>query len=209
MDDHADYVRAEWRRYHEQGQPLANLAARVVPAARRVLDVGCGAGQELLAYPQANTVGIDVRKSGILAGRALFRERGLRVPSFLVGAAEQLPFASGAFDVLICRLALPYTEVPRALAEMARVLRPGGALVLQYHSIRYYLRRAMRARHPGELAHALRVIAAGTAFELTGWQAGEVFLLRRTFRRLLERAGIELLDLDQRNPGAPLALARR
>src|SRR5436190_136947 len=116
---------------------------------------------------KATAVGVDLRKSGIVAGRELFRESGARVPSLLLGAAERLPFATAAFDVVICRLALPYTEVRRALAEMARVLRRGGALVLQFHCLRYYLRHALQARSPSDLAHAVRVIATGTIFELT------------------------------------------
>jgi ubiquinone/menaquinone biosynthesis C-methylase UbiE len=209
MDDHAEYVRAEWRKFHEENAPLAALASRIVPAARRVLDVGCGAGQELLPYLGATAVGVDLRRSGLVAGRALFREIGARVPSLLVGAAEALPFASAAFDVVICRLALPYADVRRALGEMARVLRPGGALVLQIHHLRYYLLRAWRARDPRELVHALRVIASGAAFELTGWQPGEAFLLLRSLARRLASAGVEVVEIDERDRPAPLVLGRR
>jgi 2-polyprenyl-6-hydroxyphenyl methylase/3-demethylubiquinone-9 3-methyltransferase len=209
MDDHAEYVRAEWRIFHERGAPLARLASRIAPSAVRALDVGCGAGQELLPYLGGTAVGVDLSMSGILAGRALFRESRLRVPALLLGAAEALPFATAAFDAVICRLALPYADVPRALAEMARVLRPGGALVLQIHSVRYYLRRALRARNLGELVHAARAITSGIAFELTGWQPGEVFLRVRTLSRLLADAGVEVMEIDGRDPTAPLVLGRR
>jgi SAM-dependent methyltransferase len=209
MDDHAQYVRAEWRRFHERGEPLAAFAARVAPSAGRALDVGCGAGQELLPYLGVTAVGVDLRSSGIRAGRALFRENGLRVPALLVAAAEALPFASAAFDVVICRLALPYADVLRALGEMARVLRPGGALVLQIHCLPYYLRRALQARSLRELAHAARVIAAGTAFELTGWQLGEVFLRLRKLERLLAAARVDVTEIDGRDPNAPLVLGCR
>jgi ubiquinone/menaquinone biosynthesis C-methylase UbiE len=209
VNDHAEYVRAEWRRYHEQGAPLAALASRIVPGARLALDVGCGAGQELLPYLGATAVGIDPQRSGLVAGRALFEESGLRAPALLQGAAETLPFAGAAFDVVICRLALPYAGVRRALAEMARVLRPGGALVLQIHHLRYYLRQARRAQDLRELSHALRVIANGVVFQLTGLQPGETFLLLGTLGRRLAEAGIEVVEIDERDRAAPIVLARR
>lgn len=206
-DEHALYVRSEWRKFEQIGAPLQRFAARLVPRPRSVLDVGCGAGQELLPYLDTVAVGMDLRRSGLVEGRSLFGECA---PRLLAGAAEALPFASAAFDVVLCRLALPYTDVRRALGEMARVLAPGGALVLQVHHLRYYLRRAMRAGSLAELVHALRVIGRGAAFELTGRQMrGEVFQLIGSLRRMLTAAGLALVEIDESDRGAPIALARR
>jgi len=206
-DEHALYVRSEWRKFQQMGAPLQGFAARVVPLPRSVLDVGCGAGQELLPYLDTVAVGIDVRRSGLVEGRSLF---GARTPSLLVGAAEALPFARAAFDVVLCRLALPYMDVRIALDEMARVLAPRGALVLQVHHLRYYLRRAMRARALADLVHALRVIGRGAAFELTGRQMrGEVFQLMGSLQRMLTAAGFAVLEIDGSDRGAPIVVARR
>jgi ubiquinone/menaquinone biosynthesis C-methylase UbiE len=206
-DEHALYVRSEWRKFQQTGTPLQRFAVRVVPRPRSVLDVGCGAGQELLPYLDTTSVGIDLRRSGLLEGRSLF---GARAPSFVVAAAEALPFTRATFDVVLCRLALPYTNVRTALAEMGRVLAPGAALVLQIHHLRYYLRRAARARGLRELVHALRVIARGTAFELTGRQPrGEVFQLIRSLERMLSATGFDVLEIDDGDRGAPIVLARR
>ena len=142
VDEHAVYVRSEWHKFQQMGAPLQAFAARVVPLLRSVLDVGCGAGQELLPYLDTVSVGIDVRRSGLVEGRSLF---GSRAPSLLVGVGEALPFARAAFDVVLCRLAVPYMNVRMAINEMARVLAPGGVLVLQVHHLRYYLRRLLRA----------------------------------------------------------------
>ena len=93
---------------------------------------------------------------------------------------------------------------------MARVLAPGGALVLQIHHLRYYLRRFARARALAELVHALRVIARGAVFELTGRQPrGEVFQLPGSLERMLGASGFAVVDLDESDRGAPIALARR
>lgn len=171
-----------------------------------MLDVGCGAGQELLPYLGTRTVGVDVRRSGLVEGRSLF---GPRAPLLMVAAAEALPFASAAFDVLLCRLALPYMDVARGLKEMARVLAPGGVLVLQVHHLRYYLRKALRARALADFIHSLRVIARGTLFELTGRQPpGEVFQLLASLRRLLAATGLQVLEVDESDRGAPIVVAR-
>ena len=127
----------------------------------------------------------------------------------VVGAAEALPFATASFDVVICRLALPYADVRRALGEMARVLRAGGALVLQIHCLRYYLAHALGARNWRTLVHALRAIASGGAFELTSWQPGETFLRVGKLARLLAVAGVEMMEVSGWDRAAPLVLGRR
>jgi ubiquinone/menaquinone biosynthesis C-methylase UbiE len=206
-DEHALYVRSEWRKFHRVGAPLQRLAARVVARPRAILDVGCGAGQELLPYLDTLSVGVDLRRSGLVEGRSLF---GRCAPPLLVATAEALPFAPAAFDVVLCRLALPYMDVHTALDEMARVLAPGGALVLQIHHLRYYLRRAVRARAVGELVHTLRVLGRGAVFELTRCQPhGEVFQLLGSLRRMLAAAGLAVVDVDESDRGAPIVLARR
>ena len=146
----------------------------MVASPRSVLDVGCGAGQELLPYLGTLCVGIDVRQAGLVEGRSLF---GARAPPLLVATAEALPFA-------------------------------GGALVLQIHHLRYYLRRGLEG--PRELIHALRVIARGAVFELTGRQPrGEVFQLIGSLGRMLEAAGLAVVEIDESDRAAPIVVARR
>src|SRR5205085_6774151 len=125
-----------------EGRARESLEAVAGLDARRGLDVGCGAGQELLPFagqPGAVCIGSDVTPEAGLAGRELFASRppAGRI-AFVRAAAESLPFAAGSFDVVICRLALPYTDNARCLSELARVLRPGGVLLLKIHHARYY-----------------------------------------------------------------------
>ena len=100
---------------------LAVLEAIGPPPPARVLDVGCGGGAIALrlAARGFRVDAVDVREDviGPLQGRVAAR----------VAAAEQLPFADGAFDVALAiglLLWLPEPEV--ALAELGRVVRPGG-----------------------------------------------------------------------------------
>jgi SAM-dependent methyltransferase len=88
----------------------------------RVLDVGCGIG-DMVAFRQ-NTVGVDVNSYTV----DFCRKRGLDARLM---AIDQLPFADAEFDGAICDNVLEHVENPRALlAEMRRVLRPSGRLLL-------------------------------------------------------------------------------
>lgn len=105
------------------------LVARCPPAATAILDLGCGDGHllELLRAhrPQAALFGIDFSPDEI--GRA--RQRLARSEVALVTAdARATPFDDGAMDVVVSHLAfMLMSEVEEVVAEIARVLRPGGA----------------------------------------------------------------------------------
>src|SRR5215831_15708210 len=114
----------------------ALVAAAGVRRGDRLLDVGCGPGYlaRMLAEatgPDGSVVGIDAAPEMIeYASR---RARGLANCRFQPGAAQAIPFADGAFDVVTSSLVmhhLPQEERGRAVREMLRVLRPGGTLVL-------------------------------------------------------------------------------
>jgi SAM-dependent methyltransferase len=218
------YVRTEWELF--ASDPARSSASRQAVAGlpvARVLDLGCGAGQELLPFlPGSSTlgVGIDVSPEVGLAGRPLFATArpGSRV-ACVRAAAESLPLATSSVDVVICRLALPYTDNNRALAEMARVLRPEGRLLLKFHHARYYaasLADAVTARRLKPAVHACRVLLAGGLYHLTGSQPRGRFLGRETFqtwwllRRELSRHGLVVRGmLDDSVPAAPTLLIGR
>ena len=103
---------------------------RFVPqwANLRVLDVGCGGGYtcEFLARRGACLSGLDRSGPCIEAARSHAAASGLDI-DYRVGMAEQLPFAAGSFDVVICVDVLEHVDRPDAvIAEIARVLAPGG-----------------------------------------------------------------------------------
>lgn len=103
----------------------------ILDAGDRLLDVGCGTGvlldQVLARWPTVRAVGTDL--SGKMLAVAQERLRG-RIP--LVRAdVSYLPFATHSFDVAVSSSSLHYWPEPgRALAEVARVLRPEGRLVI-------------------------------------------------------------------------------
>ncbi|HMN98256.1 MAG TPA: methyltransferase domain-containing protein [Miltoncostaeaceae bacterium] len=117
-------------------QRRAVLAALDPRPGERVLDLGVGPG--LLAAAIAERVGagggltgIDVSPDmlAIAAGRRL--AHGAATPAFHVASVTDLPFPDGAFDAAVCTQVYEYVEdMPRALGEAARVLRPGGRLAV-------------------------------------------------------------------------------
>ena len=110
---------------------------RLVPfdglAGRRVLDVGCGTGVDLVRFARggARATGVDIAENAIALARKNFLHRGL--PAELVVAdGERLPFADGRFDFVFAHGVAQYTsDGPRLVREVYRVLKPGGEAVFQ------------------------------------------------------------------------------
>ena len=118
----------------------------------RVLDVACGSGRYLCHANErgaAQTIGIDV--SPHMLKRARFVSPDLAQADLL-----SLPAASMSFDVIMCGLAVGHVEdLPRAVAEMSRVLKPDGVLVYSdFHPLGALLgwRRTFRADDGREYA---------------------------------------------------------
>jgi ubiquinone/menaquinone biosynthesis C-methylase UbiE len=107
-----------------------------------VLDVGCGTGTLALAAKrrvgfEGSVHGVDASREMVARARAKSERSGLPV-AFEIAAAQSLPFADGTFDVVTCSLAfhhLPEDSRAAALAEMRRVVKPGGrVLVVEFTS---------------------------------------------------------------------------
>ncbi|NRQ40769.1 methyltransferase domain-containing protein [Nonomuraea sp. NN258] len=114
---------------------FTRLAAQARPrAGDRVVDVGCGTGY--LSRILAPVVGPAGQVTGVDPAPSMVEYAVKRAPancSYLVGQAQELPFPDASCDIVVSSLAVhhvPVRDRPRAIAEMFRVLRPGGRLVI-------------------------------------------------------------------------------
>ncbi|OCB53527.1 hypothetical protein A5677_20900 [Mycobacterium malmoense] len=135
FDDRAAGYDRGWRGrvHHEIADRTAQLAVATVTAPEYVLDVGCGTGYLLqrLArrYPNArHLAGVDAAPQMVSVARSLAHDPRL---SFGVGFAEELNYADRAFDLVVSTTSFDHwSDQLAGLMECARVLRPGGSLVL-------------------------------------------------------------------------------
>jgi SAM-dependent methyltransferase len=177
-------------------------AMPVIPeGCGRVLDVGCGAGQTLLAsdLKGARGFGIEYDHDPLRLGKKM--EPRIE---FVRGSGESLPFTDGAFDFVISRVALPYMRVGVAVEEIARVLKPGGGIWFALHPIGMFSWRQRFGGPKQALYEMYRLV--NTALLHAG--AGQIrYLLNRSrmesyqtedgMRRLLERCGFTSIRVSR------------
>jgi ubiquinone/menaquinone biosynthesis C-methylase UbiE len=148
---------------------------------RRILDLGCGDGLTwTLAERGAWAVGIDVDRAMLDVASAQSVRSQRQRPRFVEGRIEQLPFPDGSFDVVVIVTVLCLVaDRAGAVREAARVLRPGGRLVI------------------GDLGRwsawaARRCVQAWLGSEL--WQSAH-FSTARGLSHLVERSGLIVEDV--------------
>jgi ubiquinone/menaquinone biosynthesis C-methylase UbiE len=152
------------------------------------LDAGCGDGRYLAALADE----LPHRRAGLdLSERILETARARVDADFRQGNLEALPFADGEFDLVLCSQVIEHVLDPdAAAAELVRVLRPGGTLVVSTDNARNYVTRGLNA--PRTLAvRALRLRGARGRIESPATP-----YTRASFRALLERAGLTVERLE-------------
>jgi ArsR family transcriptional regulator len=128
---------ADWDEMRALGLPgeaveialLAALPTRI----ERLLDIGSGTGRvlELLAPRCGSALGVDASREMLALARARLAEKGLSNCAVRQADMYRLPLPDAAFDAVTLQMVLHYAEDPAAaLAEAARVLKPGGVLVV-------------------------------------------------------------------------------
>lgn len=175
-----------WRRF---------LVSRVPPDATRVLDVACGTAAvsiELARRASARSVtGIDQSAHMLAAGR--HRVASARLTDRIElqeGRAESLPFNDAEFDALTFTYLLRYVDDPRAtMAELARVVRPGGVVAMLEFAVPRGMWRPLWELYVGIGLPAAGVVAG------SGWREVGTFLggsIRDFYIRIPEHALLEL-----------------
>lgn len=158
--------------------PMYAEVLRQVRAApgRSLLDVGCGPGSvlQLLADTELALWGIDLSEQMIAEARKRLGGRA----QLAVGDAQQLPFAKGSMNMIVCNASFHHYPRPAAvLAEMARVLTPGGVLIMGETNppllLRLVLNPLLRFSHSGDYhlysQRELQRLLEENGFTLTHW----------------------------------------
>ncbi|MCG9130837.1 class I SAM-dependent methyltransferase [Candidatus Poribacteria bacterium] len=142
--------------YHElkHGTTRKQLETLNINATgKRVLDVGCGPGNLLVALstdaPEL-LIGVDIDETFLVFGRSQIQKSiapPSAVPTLLRASLPTLPFADETFDLVTCFLVMPHVpDDTVALTELARVLKPGGTLAISGHGLGFPLRYLKRFR---------------------------------------------------------------
>ena len=108
---------------------------------RAVLDVGCGAGVEVVRFARAGAhmTGVDLSEQAVGLSRLNVQQQGLRA-SLSVADGEALPFPDGTFDYVFAHGVVQYAaDDARVVAECHRVLKPGGVALFQVYNRRSWL----------------------------------------------------------------------
>ncbi|HEX6718104.1 MAG TPA: class I SAM-dependent methyltransferase [Pyrinomonadaceae bacterium] len=197
----------ELNNYHLDELRIANTPGhshRILPPVlktdRTVLDVGCGAGQTLIAtsFESGTTViGLDRDKSALHLGKQLDQ----RI-SFVCATGESLPFQSERFDFVFSRVALPYMQLDETLSEIRRVLKTGGRVWLVLHPYSMVLKETLDAVSRLNIKRAgvcLYVMANGIVLNSVGKEFHlpfkkdyyESFQTVRGITKLLRKAGFD------------------
>jgi ubiquinone/menaquinone biosynthesis C-methylase UbiE len=161
----------------------------------RVLDLGCGSGQELVSWgvtASDEVTGLDIDDNRLATARVRFPNR-----TFLRGNGECLPFEDASFDRAISGVALPYMNIQKTLAEIHRILVPDGRFSLSLHPPSFTIAELIHNAIPKPVPTLFRlyVMANGLLFHCTGRAVGfvngrmESFQTERGMGIALNRAG--------------------
>lgn len=171
----------------------------------RVLDLGCGFGKEITVTtvrPSDEIIGVD-----LVFGRLELARKKFPARKFVQARGESLPFRDAAFHSIVCEVAIPYMNIPAALSEINRVLRPGGTVHLSLHAFRFTVYELTLAfSKPKALMFRLWVMTNGLILHLTGKPAKirgryESFQTRRGMSIALEHAGFEDISFSRPQDG--------
>lgn len=223
---YSDYANAALENYERRGSETKSLFFDAVKDSKieTVLDLGCGAGQELFSFLEntnAFCVGIDKgAELGKITNEIFSAKSFSDRAKFVRSSGEKIPFADESFDVILCSVALPYMNNRKTIAEVARVLKKDGSFVLKIHSPAFYLSmigRRLKTLSPKMVAYPLICLTAGVYHHLTSkqleqgfWEGKEIYQTRGILRRICAENGLQIIgEIEKNNLQTPTFLIKK
>ena len=179
----------EWVGYIDEAFPFDDF-----PEGSRVLDVGFGGGDQMRRLRVRGCPAVGLELDPELASRG--RRSGLAVCR---ARAEQLPVRSAVMDGVVCKVVIPYTDESQAVAELARVLRPGGTARVSYHGPGYFLRYLLTDANWKARVYGLRTIVNTVFYRITGRRlrgfiGDTLYQTENRLRRYYAESGFDLVE---------------
>lgn len=187
-------------------------------SVKKVLDVGCGAGQELLPFLEKTSafcVGVDAADELGQVTKSVFGAKSFeKRVDFVRSFGERLPFANSSFDVILCRVALPYMDNRKAISEISRILKPGGIFLLKTHAPAFYfgmIKQRFKTFSPKQIAYPLICLTGGIIHSISGkqlkngfWKGKEIYQTQKFIEQECARNGLKIEGyLSDTNPQTP------
>jgi len=195
VDTYEEYTQIALDKFAKSDAAEKNLLVDAVKDLnpKAVLDLGCGAGQDILPFVEntkAFCVGLDYAPElGTVVGNVFKSDKSKKRTAFVRSVGEQIPFADASFEVVLCRVALPYMHNRRTFAEVARVLKRDGVFLLKIHAPAFYaalLKDRVKTLNPKQIAYPLICLTGSVYHQMTGkqltegfWKGKEIFQTRR------------------------------
>lgn len=223
---YSDYAQAALEDYERRDSKTKSLFFDAVKDLKieTVLDLGCGAGQELFPFLEntnAFCVGIDKgAELGAITNEIFSAKSFSERAKFVRASGEKIPFAGDSFDLVLCSVALPYMNNRETISEVARVLKKDGSFVLKIHSPYFYfsmIAARLKTFNPKMLAYPMICLIAGVYHHLTKkqleqgfWEGKEIYQTRGLLRRICAENGLQIIgEIEKNNLQTPTFLIKK
>lgn len=147
-----------------------HLLPEILPTDQTIVDIGCGVGQSFLVLEctDRKCIGVEVHGPSVEFGKEKFGDK----ITFYHTDATKIPEPDGSVDLIYACVSIPYTNIPKAIDEMKRLLKVGGRVWMTLHSKEYanqQLHYTVKYRRIIDFTHKMYLIMNGYLLKWFGF----------------------------------------
>lgn len=170
----------------------------------RVLDAGFGNAQWTICLAEMNKFvdGIEYTESRVKVGKILESELEIKNTNLIQGSVEELPYEDNSFDAVFCYGVIFLTDFKKSVAELYRVLKPGGKLYFTANGLGWYLMCTIEEHNKSQnydprqmasetIAHSFNYFGSNADFE----RGKQLFVTRPIITKLLQELKFEKIEI--------------